>query len=48
MVLRLHRNPQKYVANIFEAKEPDFIKAEQHIWFSEKYSTYLELPVMQR
>lgn len=39
----IDRNPQKYVPNIFEAKESDFIKAEQRIYFN----TYIELPVMR-
>ncbi len=39
----IDRNPQKYVPNIFEAKESDFIKAEQRIYFK----TYIELPVMK-
>ena len=39
----IDRNPQKYVPNIFEAKESDFIKAEQRIYFN----TYIELPVMK-
>lgn len=39
----IDRNPQKYVSNIFEAKDSDFIKAEQRIY----YSTYIELPVMK-
>jgi len=39
----IDRNPQKYVPNIFEAKETDFIKAEQRVYFS----TYIELPVMK-
>ncbi len=42
----IDRNPQKYVANIFEAKEPDFIKAEQKIYFSKQYPTHIELPVV--
>lgn len=41
----IDRNPQKYIPNIFEAKESDFIKAEQRIYFSAKYPTYIELPV---
>jgi len=40
----IDRNPQKYVPNIFEAKETDYIKAEQRVY----YSTYLELPVMKK
>jgi uncharacterized protein len=43
----IDRNPQKYVPNIFEAKETDFIKAEQRIYFSSSYPTYIELPVMK-
>lgn len=39
----IDRNPQKFVANIFEAKESDYIKAEQRIY----YNTYLDLPVMK-
>jgi putative CocE/NonD family hydrolase len=40
----IDRNPQKYVPNIFEAKESDFIKAEQRIYFN----SYIELPVMKQ
>jgi putative CocE/NonD family hydrolase len=43
----IDRNPQKYVPNIFEAKETDFIKAEHRIYFSSQYPTYIELPVMK-
>jgi uncharacterized protein len=43
----IDRNPQKYVPNIFEAKESDFIKAEHKVYFSSKYPTYIELPVMK-
>ena len=44
----IDRNPQKYVPNIFEAKESDFIKAEHRIYFSAQYPTYVELPVMKK
>ena len=40
-------NPQKYVPNIFLANESDFIKAEHRIYFSKKYPTYIELPVVK-
>ena len=40
------RNPQKFVPNIFEAKESDYMKAEHTIYFTDKYPTHLELPVM--
>lgn len=39
----IDRNPQKYVPNIFEAKDSDFIKAEHRIYSS----SYLELPIMK-
>lgn len=41
----IDRNPQKYVTNIYEADENDFIKAEQRIYFSTAYPTNIELPV---
>lgn len=43
----IDRNPQKYVPNIFEAKDTDFIKAEHKIYFSKQYPTYIELPVVK-
>jgi uncharacterized protein len=43
----IDRNPQKYVPNIFAASASDFIPATQRIYFSEKYPTHIELPVMQ-
>ena len=42
----IDRNPQKFVPNIFEAKESDYIKATQKIYFSATYPTHIELPVM--
>jgi uncharacterized protein len=42
----IDRNPQKFVKNIFEARDEDYIKAEQTIYFTAKYPTHLELPVM--
>lgn len=44
----IDRNPQKYVPNIFEAKESDFIKATQTIYCNSKYATYVELPLMKQ
>ncbi|MEP7258463.1 MAG: CocE/NonD family hydrolase [Flavitalea sp.] len=44
----IDRNPQKFVPNIFLAKETDFIKAEQRIYYNSNYATYLELPVSAR
>ncbi|HEY4148992.1 MAG TPA: CocE/NonD family hydrolase [Chitinophagaceae bacterium] len=43
----IDRNPQKYVPNIFEANESDYIKAEHKIYFSAQYPTHIELPVMK-
>ena len=43
----IDRNPQKYIPNIFEAKESDFIKATHTIHCNNKYATYIELPVMK-
>ncbi len=43
----IDRNPQKYVPNIFEASVNDFIKATHTVYCNDRYSTYLELPVMK-
>ncbi len=43
----IDRNPQKYVPNIFEASESDFIKATHTIYCNNQHATYLELPVMR-
>jgi len=43
----IDRNPQKYIPNIFEAKETDFIKATQKIFRSLQYPTHIELSVIQ-
>ena len=43
----IDRNPQKFVPNIFEAKESDYIKATHTIYFSAQYPTHIELPVMK-
>ncbi|HEY2546509.1 MAG TPA: CocE/NonD family hydrolase [Candidatus Acidoferrum sp.] len=37
------RNPQKFVPNIFEAKESDYQKATQHIYRSKQYSSSVEV-----
>jgi hypothetical protein len=42
----IDRNPQKFVPNIFEAKNSDFIKATQTIYFSKQYPTHIDIPVM--
>jgi uncharacterized protein len=43
----IDRNPQKFIPNIFEAKESDFIKTTQTIYFSEQYPTRIDLPVIE-
>jgi putative CocE/NonD family hydrolase len=43
----IDRNPQKYVANIFEAAEGDFVKATHTIYCNAQHATYVELPVMK-
>jgi len=43
----IDRNPQRYVPNIFEARESDFTKAEHRIYYSTAFPTYIELPVMK-
>jgi uncharacterized protein len=42
----IDRNPQKYVPNIFNANETDFIKATQTIYCNKQMATYIELPVV--
>jgi len=39
------RNPQKFVPNIFEAKESDYQKATQRIYRSQKFPSHLEISV---
>jgi putative CocE/NonD family hydrolase len=41
----IDRNPQKYVANIFEAKDEDYQKATQRIYHSAAESSNIILPV---
>jgi hypothetical protein len=43
----IDRNPQKYIPNIFEAEDTDFIKALHTIYCNNQYSTFIELPVMK-
>jgi hypothetical protein len=42
----IDRNPQKFVPNIFEAKEADFQKATQRIYRSSSEASSIVLPVM--
>ncbi len=40
-------NPQKYVPNIFDALEDDFITTNQKIYRSAKYPSHIVLPLME-
>ncbi|MFB0516119.1 MAG: CocE/NonD family hydrolase C-terminal non-catalytic domain-containing protein, partial [Candidatus Neomarinimicrobiota bacterium] len=40
------RNPQKYVDNIFQAREEDFIKATQRVYRSLKHPSRLQVGVL--
>jgi putative CocE/NonD family hydrolase len=44
----IDRNPQKYVANIFEARDADFTKAEHRVSRSAQAPSFISLPVLQR
>jgi uncharacterized protein len=40
------RNPQRFVPNIFFAKQQDFIRSTQNVYHNKRYATYLELPIV--
>jgi putative CocE/NonD family hydrolase len=40
----IDRNPQKYVPNIFQASDKDYIKATETIYCNSKLASYVELP----
>jgi len=40
------RNPQKFVPNIFEAKESDYQRATERIYRSKEYPSSVEIPVV--
>ncbi len=44
----IDRNPQRYVPNIFEAKEEDFVRATHSILRSKQYPSFLKLPILPR
>jgi len=44
----IDRNPQKYVPNIFEATEDDFVKVTNHVYRSKKYPSHIEVGVLQQ
>ncbi len=43
----IDRNPQKYVASIFDATEKDFMKATHTLYCNQKYPSFIALPVMK-
>jgi putative CocE/NonD family hydrolase len=43
----IDRNPQKYVPNIFEAKESDYIPATQKVYHTVKFASAIALPVVE-
>jgi putative CocE/NonD family hydrolase len=43
----IDRNPQKYVANIFEANDEDFQKATQRVYRTAKLASHVVLPIYQ-
>jgi putative CocE/NonD family hydrolase len=43
----IDRNPQKFIPNIFEAKESDFQSAIQRVFRSTKFPSHVVLPVMK-
>jgi putative CocE/NonD family hydrolase len=42
------RNPQTFVANIFAARESDFVKATQRVYHSGGYASQIKLPVVAK
>lgn len=44
----IDRNPQKYVPNIFEARDDDFRPARQQIYRSPKYPSALSMQVLEK
>ncbi|MFN8572907.1 MAG: CocE/NonD family hydrolase [Gemmatimonadaceae bacterium] len=42
----IDRNPQTFVANIFEAKESDFVRTEHKVYRSAAYPSNISLPVV--
>jgi putative CocE/NonD family hydrolase len=42
------RNPQKFVPNIFGARDSDYVAATQRIFRSQRYSSHISVPVVTR
>ena len=43
----IDRNPQKYVPNIFEAKDSDFQAAEQRVYRSPRFASHVSMQVLE-
>jgi len=43
----IDRNPQKYVDNIFQARETDYQAARQRVYRSRQYPSHLSMPVLK-
>ena len=43
----IDRNPQKYIPNIFEANDFDYVKAIHTVYCNNVLATYIELPVIE-
>jgi len=43
----IDRNPQRFVPNIFQAKESDFQRATQRVFHSGQYASYIAVPVVE-
>jgi len=41
----IDRNPQKFVPNIFRARESDYQRATQRVYRSRQYPSHIRLPV---
>ena len=44
----IDRNPQKYVDNIFQAKDADFQKVTQRVYRTPKQPSHVVLPVLEK
>jgi predicted acyl esterase len=44
----IDRNPQKFVANIFDAKDSDYQKATQRVYRTRMCPSHVCLPVFQK
>jgi putative CocE/NonD family hydrolase len=44
----IDRNPQKFVANIFEAKDADYQKATQRVYRTRTHPSHIRLPVLRK